>query len=510
MTQEDSTNIPIEQLAAEAKKEEKKQLLPPVPIAVLITAIVLVALGAVAAPLGAILGLTSQNTIDNLSGSVLQQALDLIFVQVQEALLQPKRMLSVLMDDKGLENAMLTNFRNLQNETGLYFLMYNMIMTSSFLSGVSCVTYPNLFGKSPDGPFGPNTTFASVYRLAGGGNTALWTDWTTNGMLYQATYNPTTNKYDKDFKVPYPFPWNYVLVNTAFYQYMFSNASFRDPWYSWTYNGGVAISSVSQMKFYDSISTQHPSFSCSFGFENEAAMGTLFTQLKVTPNTKLFMIDSVTESLLANSVPSTLFSVNWTDPLQSVTQFTVSTTNDTNVKNIGLKIRDMYGGKFTRIPVQKTTINIQTDVNGEKYLISLRFLNEPSNWLLIVAIPRSDFFGDIDAASKKVIAICVSIAVLGIALIALVSFFALRPLSKLSSAMESLTKLDFSALEGGNLLTERSSVLEIRKLQLTFAIMCKAFASGIRKNKALVGGGTTGGAKSSHGATNHTSSAQMV
>ncbi|KAI8841731.1 hypothetical protein BC829DRAFT_402055 [Chytridium lagenaria] len=450
----DSTAIPIDQLAAEAKKEEQKHVLPPVPIAVLITAIVVIALGAVAAPLGAILGTSSQTSVDSLSSSVLSQAVDLVFVQVQESIYQPKRMLGVLMEDKTLENAMLTNFNNLVNETQLYFLMYNMIMSSPFLSGVSCA--------------------------GGGANIALWADWSTNGFLVQSPYNPATKRYDLAIKRSYDFPWNVVLLNAAFYQYMMTNPNLTTPWYSWTYNFGVAIASVSQMKFIRSVKADGPVYSCSFGFETEGAMGELFKRLEVTRNTKLFLLDSVSESLLANNVPYTLYSVNYTDPLKTVTQFTVSTTNDTTLKSIGTKIRSIYGN-FTKIPNRNQTTTLQTDVDGQQWLISTRYLTEPNDWLLVVAIPRSDFFGEIDAATRRVLAICISIAVIGIGFVALISFFALQPLGKLAKAMESLTKLDFSALEG-NILNERSGVTEVRRLQ--------AFASGIRKNKALVGGTT--------------------
>ncbi|KAI8841732.1 hypothetical protein BC829DRAFT_420437 [Chytridium lagenaria] len=423
----DSTAIPIDQLAAEAKKDEQKHILPPVPIAVLITAIVILALGAVAAPLGAILGTSSQTSIDSLSSSVLSQAVDLVFVQVQESLYQPKRMLNVLLDDKTLENAMLNNFNNLANETSLYFLMYNMIMSSPFLSGVSC----------PSRRVWTNTTFVSGYRLDGGANIALWTDWTTNGFLYRANYNDRTNKYDLGVRPNYEFPWNVVLLNTALHVYK-------------------------------------P--------QSYLALGTLGHTTFVS------------ESMLANNVPYTLYSVNYTDPYKSVTQFTVATTNDTIVRAVGSKLRSIYGN-FTKIPNRNRATTLQTDVNGQQWLISTRYLTEPNDWLLIVAIPRSDFFGEIDAATRRVLAICISIAVIGIGFVALISFFALQPLGKLAKAMESLTKLDFSALEG-NILNERSGVTEVRRLQTTFSIMCKAFASGIRKNKALVSGGANTGMKS--------------
>ncbi|KAJ3099243.1 hypothetical protein HDU96_010767 [Phlyctochytrium bullatum] len=504
----DSTNIPIEQLAQEARKDEKKSIFPPVPIAVLITFIVLVALGAVAAPLGAILGTTSQNSVNTLSNTVINQAADLIFVQVQDKLLQPKRMLQVLLQDNTLERAMLTNFNNLRNETALYTLMNNMILTEDFLSGVSCVTYPNIFGRSPDGPYGPNLTFVSGYRLDGE-IWSFWMDWSTNGILLKALYNPDSGNWDKGVTAAYNFPWNFVLLNTAFTQYMFTNPNLTTPWYSWTYNYGVAVASVSQLRKIPRISQRVPSLSCSFGFETEAATGKLFRDLKVTPNSKLFMIEAISESMLGNSVPNTLYWVNETDPLKTVTQWNVSTTNDTLVRSIGSQIKSFYGGSFTGIPRKNSSNLIEITVNGERWFantvnpsphplltIFQRFLNEPDNWLLIVAIPRKDFFGDIDEANRRVIAICVSVAIVGVALVAVISYLALLPLSKLIKAMESLTKLDFSALEG-NILNDRSNVLEVRKLQITFAIMCKAFASGIRKNKALVTG-NAGTKTSSH------------
>ncbi|KAJ3095724.1 hypothetical protein HDU96_001065 [Phlyctochytrium bullatum] len=492
----DSTNIPIEQLAQEARKDEKKSIFPPVPIAVLITFIVLMALGAVAAPLGAILGTTSQNSINTLSNTVINQAADLIFVQVQDKLLQPKRMLQVLIQDNTLERAMLTNFNNLRNESALYTLMNNMIDTEAFLSGVSCVTYPNIFGRSPNGPFGPNMTFVSSYKVSGQ-IWALWMDWSTNGFLMQGLYNSATGNWDRNFSMAYDFPWNFVLLNTAFTQYMFTNPNLTTPWYSWTYNYGVAIASVSQLRTIPRVSQRFPSLSCSFGFETEAATGKLFRDLKVTSNSKLFMIEANSESMLGNSVPNSLYWVNETDPLKTVTQWNVSTTNDTLVRSISSQIKSFYGGSFSGIPRRNTSNLIEITVNGERWFANTRFLNEPENWLLIVAIPRKDFFGEIDEANRRVIAICVSVAIVGVALVAAISYLALLPLSKLMKAMESLTKLDFSALEG-NILNDRSNVLEVRKLQITFAIMCKAFASGIRKNKALVTGNAVA-KTSSHG-----------
>ncbi|KAJ3272361.1 hypothetical protein HDU76_010932, partial [Blyttiomyces sp. JEL0837] len=111
------------------------------------------------------------------------------------------------------------------------------------------------------------------------------------------------------------------------------------------------------------------------------------------------------------------------------------------------------------------------------------------------AIPRADFFAKTDEANKKAIIVAVCIGVSGLVFAGLASWLAMRPLQTLTTAMEKLTKMDFSALEG-DILNDRSFMTEVRKLQSTFALMCKAFAAGIKKNKSLMGakpGGTGGG-----------------
>ncbi|KAJ3294161.1 hypothetical protein HDU76_006975 [Blyttiomyces sp. JEL0837] len=264
-----------------------------------------------------------------------------------------------------------------------------------------------------------------------------------------------------------------------------------EPFYSWTYNFGTMIASVSQSVFDLTISPTHPIYACSIGFENNNALGSLFTSIKVTQNTKLMMIDSVTGTLLANSVKNSIYHVNETDPLKTVTPWKPTDSNDTTTVRIGETLLRLYGN-YSKIPrdVNGQTITTQTDIgDGQQWFINTKYLDRPNNWVLIVAIPRSDFFADVDNAEKKVLIISVTVAVVGVILTAVASFLALRPLYKLTKAMEALTKMDFSALEG-NILKDRSFISEVRKLQRTFSTMCKAFAAGIRKNKALMNGGT--------------------
>ncbi|KAJ3331995.1 hypothetical protein HDU76_001611 [Blyttiomyces sp. JEL0837] len=249
---------------------------------------------------------------------------------------------------------------------------------------------------------------------------------------------------------------------------------------------GIMLVTVT-IQIHDPKLSSNPLFYCSTAFEAEKALGQLFVDIKVTEASKLFMIDSATGTLLANSVPHSIFSVNYSDPLLGVSSWTPTTSNDTTLNQIGYTLLKLYGN-YSQIPNTGNTLTVEADVgDGQKWFINTRYLKSPGTWILVVAIPRSDFFSNIDAAEKRIVIISIVIGVLGVVGTAVMSFFALRPLYKLAKAMEQLTKMDFSALEG-NILQDRSLISEVRLLQRTFATMCKAFAGGIKKNKSLMGG----------------------
>ncbi|KAJ3327694.1 hypothetical protein HDU76_011294 [Blyttiomyces sp. JEL0837] len=137
------------------------------------------------------------------------------------------------------------------------------------------------------------------------------------------------------------------------------------------------------------------------------------------------------------------------DPCLGVTSWTPTTSNDTLLNKIGQTLLNTYGN-YSKVPYNDAqTVTIETEIgDGQKWLLNTKFLLRPNNWLLVVAIPRHDFFSTIDAAQKRVLVISVTVGVIGVVLVGLASFFALRRLDKLTEAMNLLTKMDISALEG--------------------------------------------------------------
>ncbi|KAJ3316188.1 hypothetical protein HDU76_002012 [Blyttiomyces sp. JEL0837] len=251
------------------------------------------------------------------------------------------------------------------------------------------------------------------------------------------------------------------------------------------YTNGWLTSSVTASAQIPSLTPNHVTFSCVVGFDNRISLDPLLTSIKVTDQTHVFLMDADSGLLLSNSVPHTTFAIsNFSDPTIPVTPFTPATTNDTYARDLGLYLKNTYGN-YSLIPNLNQTMSIQTTIGGTRWLINYRYLDRPSNWIVVIGIPRSDFFSKTDAAQQKALILACVLAVVGVVVTVVASWAAMRPLHTLTLAMEKLTKMDFSALEG-DILNERSFMLEVRKLQTTFALMCKAFASGIRKNKALV------------------------
>ncbi|KAJ3308481.1 hypothetical protein HDU76_003953 [Blyttiomyces sp. JEL0837] len=445
------------------------------------------------------MSITANSSIDGLSNIVMAQAVNNTFQQVQEVILEPRKILQVAVSNQGLKDVLVNNMNNLKTETSSFQLL--MALTASTKgNGVDCVTYPNLRGGSSTAS-DPNVTFFGVYKETTPAlienQVYLWMDASTGPYLN--FYNPPTSGVQSP-------PGRFLSYNFAEalptqsckVPAQFTNPNDTAPFYGYTHNNGNLLSSVS-LVVWTPASTTTPSFTCTVGFKNAISLDPLFNTIKVTTNTHVFMMDVTNGNLLASSVPNTVFQVwNSSDPLKPINQFTPETTNDTTVNAIGHVLRSRYGN-YSLVPNTGSTITFETTMNGQSWFINLKHLDEPSNWMLVVAIPRSDFFEKTDNAGRLAIILSVIIGVVGILLAALASWIAMRPLYQLTKAMENVThQAGLSAIEG-DILNSRSLMAEVRDLQTTFATMCKAFASGIRRNKALTTGGYGGSTTTSAG-----------
>ncbi|KAJ3329523.1 hypothetical protein HDU76_007729 [Blyttiomyces sp. JEL0837] len=121
------------------------------------------------------------------------------------------------------------------------------------------------------------------------------------------------------------------------------------------------------------------------------------------------------------------------------------------------------------------------------YMSAAQFTVKNISFTLVVGFPRADLFANVDRAEKNGIIVACVIAVVGVIFTVAIIYLSLRPLHRLCVNMKELTKFDFSSLEQGG--KQRYSILaEIREIETVYLTMVLAFASALKRNKALTGG----------------------
>ncbi|KAJ3149092.1 hypothetical protein HDU86_007035 [Geranomyces michiganensis] len=152
-------------------------------------------------------------------------------------------------------------------------------------------------------------------------------------------------------------------------------------------------------------------------------------------------------------------------------------------------LKAIYIGRFFDIATQQITKS-EVVIAGTRWIMMSQAMHMNSytdqDLLLITAIPRADVYGSIDHSRTQALSISLGIAS-GMAVVSVILFILIViPLFKLARAMGILTKLDFGQLEKSHILDDRSFIWEVRKVQEVFGLMVKAFAGGLKRNKAMV------------------------
>ncbi|KAJ3285654.1 hypothetical protein HK104_009385 [Borealophlyctis nickersoniae] len=234
--------------------------------------------------------------------------------------------------------------------------------------------------------------------------------------------------------------------------------------------------------FYDDVATPTvPSHRCQAGSFVDAVLNAFLKGAVPSGGSLIFIFDSrLNGSMISSSVKGSVMDIKGqgTYPVNLAPNLTVS--------QVGRFLRSTFNNDFTKMP-QHSSFGVTLE-DGREWYIGTRELRPDylNVWQVVVAVPREDFFGEIDKSINKSIIIIAVLSVVGLILIGVVSFGLTLPLKTLGIRMSEVTQMKFSALEQGR-LNRRSVIKEIAALEDTFHIMVKAFASGIRKNADLVG-----------------------
>ncbi|KAJ3281324.1 hypothetical protein HK104_000087 [Borealophlyctis nickersoniae] len=234
--------------------------------------------------------------------------------------------------------------------------------------------------------------------------------------------------------------------------------------------------------FYDDPTTPTaPSHRCQAGSFVDAVLNAFLKGAVPSDQSVIFIFDSrLNGSMISSSVKGSVMDV------KGQGTFVVNAAPNLTVSQVGRFLRSTFKNDWTTMPQHTSFGAILED--GREWYIGTRELRPDylNVWQVVVAVPREDFFGEIDKSISKSAIIIAVLSVVGLLLIGVVSFGFTLPLKTLGVRMSEVTQMKFSALEQGR-LNRRSVIKEIANLEDTFHIMVKAFASGIKKNADLVG-----------------------
>ncbi|KAJ3144978.1 hypothetical protein HDU86_001318 [Geranomyces michiganensis] len=245
-----------------------------------------------------------------------------------------------------------------------------------------------------------------------------------------------------------------------------------------------------------------PSFGCSAGLSVDNTWIAMLRSLKPVEDSIVAMLE-----LEQTLVPSTNFTIlassRWSEGPVTMDQYNSPKynrpTEDATTGVLRLAVKERFPTMQLASDAGQARVSFEHDMDGKRYITMLGIAKLAQNYrlLVVVSLPRGELsstcyyiiiaqiYGRIDAASSRSRATSIGIAVGVTTAIAAIFVLAVLPLFNLAKQMEELTKLNFGTLETSGALDKRSWVWELRKVQIVFGTMVKAFAGAIKKNKSM-------------------------
>ncbi|KAJ3042209.1 hypothetical protein HDV00_007919 [Rhizophlyctis rosea] len=441
-----------------------------VPLGVMTASILVVNVLSVVLPMGLIMRQSANTGMSSLSADLIMNSARFSASQISLMLDQPKIAVESTMRNKDVRDWIMNVDDYTKNPIAVsevYLITKNL----PFITNIVFTTYPNITGElSPDGLISPishvyNTTTAMVM----GANAPMYgyLDYVHGPIgMFTNLLDPTTGV---PFNSSSPY-YNETLFIPAAYLaglykaetdgFMTSDPPRTEGYWNTIqyplkgYGAGIQYNRVyseNGQKLYRASSLMYTAHT----------LATVLQTLKPTANAVTMLVES-TGVMIASSDPDA--SANLT------TRYNFTGSVNPVVSGVG----QMLLGEFKTVDHIPDEYLTQTEIVGKQYFVSSKIISmEPMSMALVIAIPRSDFFSQIDSGQQKgtitsaVVAVCVT--TIGVILITLI----VRPLHTLTTAMTEITKFDFSVLKSG-ILNHRSLVTEIRTMESVFDTMCKA------------------------------------
>ncbi|KAJ3299567.1 hypothetical protein HDU76_006274 [Blyttiomyces sp. JEL0837] len=468
----------IQELAKTVTKGNDKKHGIKVPVIVVLIALLLVAVGAITIPLGAIIANNAYTVVDDMT----HQVIDGVMFQCVNSVKDFLQSFAGLIHAAG-ENAALDDiFKYHYQDYSIYMPNITSVMVKT--------TWQNdyITGLVPLGSHVPNMTSVGILKepcdkigLPYGGLCALriWHDYTTAKSVNVALIDPNTIQ---DLLMIGPAQADNSDNLMTFYQRFLDlnmQPNFMTDWITGGFSGWMHI--YQYIYVSNTTRVKETARMCRGYLFMESSLESFFMTVKPTNDSIVFMIDDANKMIAST--------VNGTVSPNSTYRYYPYESPDSIIKGASQSLLGQYGS-LSKLP--NTTSQVLS-IAGDSWIVNTATMYTPHSYQpyqIFLCVRRSDYYGASEAAFKKALIIAVVLTVVGLLVVIVLGYFAVRPLQALVVSMQTLTHFDFSVIENGD-LNNRSLVKEIFLVESTFLTMVKAFAAAIRNNKALASTGRT-------------------
>ncbi|KAJ3089126.1 hypothetical protein HK102_007137 [Quaeritorhiza haematococci] len=477
-------DVPVAQLAEEAKRREAKPSLVTFPMTALVVLAIAIAVIAVTLPTGLILRGSSLSTTTTLSQEILTGSVSLAVEKVKMFIARNGAVVESLAQNPYLQQFITTNFFNIHSNPMVNQMLFDARVSQFDNTGIAsllCITRNNLSGLDlPTSPY-RNTTLLGVQNLLDGNVVLMYIEHQSGPALMGRVFtkNVATGGWQ-------PVGNEGVLVPAVALP---KNSTTRDIFnenveskydglkcyrYSLTSTGASLIACY-QNFWFNKTKDNLPDGVCSFDMNADDKFRDLLDTIQGQLSRAIVLFDEqgdIAATSLGGRDTNNCFgqfekcnNFNSTDK--------TNRTFDSISESVRADLKLLYGS-FDKIPY--TPQIWDRNINGIDYIVGVASFNftNANKYTLAAVIPRNQAFSSIDKANRDSIIIYVVVTVGVVTVFGSMMWFILKPLHTLSVAMERLAQLDFAALENGKLLDISSVITEISAIQNNFSVMVKA------------------------------------
>ncbi|RKO94253.1 hypothetical protein BDK51DRAFT_53219 [Blyttiomyces helicus] len=183
-------------------------------------------------------------------------------------------------------------------------------------------------------------------------------------------------------------------------------------------------------------------------------------------------------------------------------QFQATTVNDTLIAQSAAAFVSTYQS-FANVP-DFASITYDDAYGRGEILVNAHWITDGygTNWMLSLIVPKNDFLGTLKQAQSNVEKAVIGATIAMATISALLAFFLVYPIRRLTAIMIQATAFDFSAVREGYLSHSSPwEPAEIAKCKNVFAIMLGKFATAIKQNKGLTGNQVNSGGSTAKGSS---------